>query len=100
MGHSIGGLVLSNTISNSILDVSSTGAHNASPWDMAVLFNPADDAIGYRKLVSELDYLYKYDPTRGAYVGRTPGADQGVVMKEDHPLLIVLQSENDMATGA
>jgi len=100
MGHSFGGLVLSNTISHSILDVSSTGARNASPWDMAVLFNPADDAIGTRQLVSELDYLYKYDPTRGAYVGRTPGADQGVVMKEDHPLLIVLQSENDMATGA
>ena len=43
MGHSFGGLVLSNTISHSILDASSTGARNASPWDMAVAFNPADD---------------------------------------------------------
>jgi hypothetical protein len=99
MGHSFGGLVLSNTISHSILDVSSTGARNASPWDMAVVFNPADTAIGTRQLMSELDYLYKYDASRGAYVGRTPGADEGVVMKEDRPLLIVLQSENDMATG-
>ena len=77
MGHSFGGLVLSNTISHSILDASSTGARNASPWDMAVAFNPADDAIGTRQLMSELDYLYKYDPTRGAYVGRTPGGRRG-----------------------
>src|SRR6201987_6215070 len=99
MGHSFGGLVLSNTISHSILDASSTGARNASPCDMAVAFNPADDSIGTRQLLSELDYLYKYDPTRGAYVGRSPGAEEGAVMSENHPLLIVLQSENDQATG-
>jgi hypothetical protein len=58
MGHSFGGLVLSNTISHSILDASSTGARNASPWDMAVAFNPADNSIGTRQLLSELDYLY------------------------------------------
>ena len=50
-------------------------------------------------MLSELDYLYKYDPTRGAYVGRSPGAEEGAVMKENRPLLIVLQSENDQATG-
>jgi hypothetical protein len=99
MGHSFGGLVLSNTISHSILDASSTAARNASPWDMAVAFNPADNSIGSRRLMSELDYLYKYDATRGAYVGRTPGAEEGAVLKEDRPLLIVLQSENDQATG-
>jgi hypothetical protein len=66
---------------------------------MAVAFNPADDAIGTRQLVSELDYLYQYDSSRGAYVGRTPGAEEGAVMKENHPLFIILQSENDMATG-
>ncbi len=66
---------------------------------MAVAFNPADDAIGTRQLMSELDYLYKYDPTRGAYVGRTPGAEEGAVTNENRPLLIVLQSENDQATG-
>ena len=99
MGHSFGGLVLSNTISHSILDASSTGARNASPWDMAVAFNPADDSIGTRQLMSELDYLYKYDPTRGAYVGRSPGAEEGAVTNENRPLLIVLQSENDQATG-
>ena len=99
MGHSFGGLVLSNTISHSILDASSTGARNASPWDMAVAFNPADDSIGTRQLLSELDYLYKYDPTRGAYVGKNPGAEEGAAMSENRPLLIVLQSENDQATG-
>ena len=99
MGHSFGGLVLSNTISHSILDASSTGARNASPWDMAVAFNAADNSIGTRQLMSELEYLYKYDSTRGAYVGRTPGAEEGAVIKEDRPFLIVLQWENDQATG-
>jgi hypothetical protein len=99
MGHSFGGLVLSNTISHSILDASSTGARNASPWDMAVAFNPADNSIGTRQLMSELDYLYQYDATRRAYVGRTPGAEEGAVLNENRPLLVVLQSENDQATG-
>src|SRR5437660_2954889 len=99
MGHSFGGLVLSNTISHSILDASSTGARNASPWDMAVAFNAADNSIGTRHLMSELEYLYQYDSSRGAYVGRTPGAEEGAVIKEDRPFLIVLQWENDQATG-
>ena len=64
LGHSFGGLVLENTISHSILDASSTGSRNTSPWDMAVAFNPADSSIGSRQLMSELDYLYKYDPAR------------------------------------
>jgi hypothetical protein len=100
MGHSFGGLVLSSTISHSILDASSTGARNSSPWDMAVAFNPADDAIGTRQLLSELDYLYKYDSSRGAYVGRTPGAEEGAVVNENRPFFVILQSENDQATGA
>ena len=79
LGHSFGGLVLENTISHSILDASSHGARNTSPWDMAVAFNPADSSIGSRQLMSELDYLYKYDPERHAYVGRSPGAEQGSV---------------------
>jgi hypothetical protein len=32
LGHSFGGLVLENTISHSILDASSTGSRNTSPW--------------------------------------------------------------------
>jgi hypothetical protein len=99
MGHSFGGLVLSNSISHSILDASSTGARNASPWDMAVAFNAADNSIGTRQLMSELDYLYKYDSGRGAYVGRTPGAEEGAVVNENRPFLVILQSENDQATG-
>ncbi len=99
MGHSFGGLVLSSTISHSILDASSTGARNASPWDMAVAFNPADNSIGTRQLVSELEYLYQYDASRHAYVGRTPGAEEGAVVNENRPLFVILQSENDQATG-
>ena len=66
---------------------------------MAVAFNPADNAIGTRQLLSELDYLYQYHPSRGAYLGRAPGAEEGVAMNENRPLLIILQSENDQATG-
>ena len=99
LGHSFGGLLLENTISHSILDASSTGTRNTSPWDMAVAFNAADSSIGSRQLMSELDYLYKYDPKRHAYVGRSPGAEAGSLVNENRPFLIILQSENDMATG-
>jgi hypothetical protein len=87
MGHSFGGLVLGNTISHSILDASSTGARNSSPWDMAVAFNSADSSISTRQLMSELDYLYKYDASRHAYVGRAPGADEGSAIDETGPCL-------------
>ena len=53
------------------------GSRNTSPWDMAVAFNPADSSIGSRQLMSELDYLYKYDAKRHAYVGRSPGRRTG-----------------------
>jgi hypothetical protein len=99
MGHSFGGLVLENSISHSILEASSTGSRNTSPWDMAVAINSADDSIGSRQLMSKLDDLYKYDPVRHAYVGRSPGAEQGNVVDENRPFLVILQSENDIATG-
>src|SRR3984893_5470622 len=99
LGHSFGGLVLENTISHSILDASSTGSRNTSPWDMAVAFNPADSSIGSRQLMSELDHLYKYDPARHSYVGRFSGAEQGTAVNENRPFLLILQSENDQATG-
>ena len=99
LGHSFGGLVLENTISHSILDAGSTGSRNTSPWDMAVAFNAADSSIGSRQLMSELDYLYKYDPVRHAYIGRSAGAEHGSAVPQNRPFLIILQSENDVATG-
>lgn len=63
--------MLESTISHSILDASSSGRRNTSPWDMAVAFNSADSSTGTRQLVEELDYLYKYDPARHGYVGRS-----------------------------
>ena len=95
LGHSFGGLVLENTLSHSILDVSGTGARNTSPWDMAVLFNPADSAVTTRQLMAELDHLYKYDPARHSYVERTPGTGTASVVNENRPFLVMLQSEND-----
>ena len=99
IGHSFGALLLGNTISHSILDASSTGARNTSPWDMAVAFNSADSSIGTRQLLKELDYLYRYDSTRHAYVGRSPGEEEGTAVPENRPFLVFLQSENDQATG-
>ena len=99
LGHSFGGLVLENTISHSILGASSNGSRITSPWDMAVAFNAADSSISSRQLMSELDYLYKYDPQRHAYVGRSPGAEAGSVVEQNRPFLTILQSENDVATG-
>jgi hypothetical protein len=99
LGHSFGGLVLENTISHSILDASSNGSRNTSPWDMAVAFNPADSSIGSRQLLSELDYLYQYDPKRHVYVTRSLGAEAGGAVEESRPFLVILQSQNDQATG-
>ena len=99
LGHSFGGLLLENTISHSILDASSNGARNTSPWDMAVAFNSADSSTGTRQLMAELDSLYKYDPVRHAYVARTAGLGNGSVLSENRPFLVILQSENDQATG-
>jgi hypothetical protein len=98
MGHSFGGLVLGNTISHSILDASSSGERNTSPWDMAVGFNSADNSVGMRQLMSELDSLYKYDAGRHAYVPKS--GKGGRAIGENQPVLIILQSENDLATGA
>ena len=68
LGHSFGALVLGNTISHSILGANGEGGRNSSPWDMAVAFNSADNAITTRQLMSEFDYLYEYDPQKRAYV--------------------------------
>jgi len=99
MGHSFGGLVLGNTISHSILDTSSNGERNSNPWDMAVAFNSADDSISTRQLMSELDNIYKYDPVRHAYVGRVGDLGTVAPIDENRPLLVMLQAENDSATG-
>jgi hypothetical protein len=81
LGHSFGGLVLGNTISHSILDAGSSGVRNSSPWDMAVAFNSADSSIGSRQLIAELNYLYKYDEKRHAYVART-ALESGVMIED------------------
>ena len=91
--------MLESTISHSILDASSSGTRNTSPWDMAVAFNSADSSTGTRQLMAELDYLYKYDPVRHGYVSRSPEAGGSSVLSENRPFLTILQSESDKATG-
>jgi pimeloyl-ACP methyl ester carboxylesterase len=99
IGHSFGGLLLGNTLSHSILDASGTGARNSNPWDMAVTFNSADSSISTRQLLKELDYLYRYDPDRHAYVSRSSSGGNDAAVPENRPFLVFLQSENDSATG-
>jgi hypothetical protein len=99
IGHSFGGLLLGNTISHSILDASGTGTRVTNPWDMAVTFNSADSSISTRQLLKQLDYLYRYDPARHAYVSRSSSEEAETAVPENRPFLVFLQSENDSATG-
>ncbi len=99
LGHSFGALVLGNTISHSILGANGEGGRNSSAWDMAVAFNSADSSITTRQLVSELDYLYKYDPAKHAYVSRGNLGEETTAVSENRPSIVFLQSENDAATG-
>ena len=99
MGHSFGALVLGNTISHSILGANGEGGRSSSPWDMAVAFNSADNSITTRQLMQEFDYLYKYDPQKHAYVSRGNLGEDATTVSENRPALVLLQSENDSATG-
>src|SRR6266516_4538949 len=49
--------------------------------------------------MSELDYLYKYDPQKRAYVSRGNLGEETTAVRENRPALVLLQSENDSATG-
>jgi hypothetical protein len=92
VGHSFGALVLGNTISHSILG-------SNSPWDMAVAFNSAASSVNTRQLMQELDYIYKYDPQRRAYVSRSNlGGTEARTIPENRPEIVFLQAENDTAT--
>ena len=99
LGHSFGALVLGNTISHSILGANGEGSRSSSAWDMAVAFNSADSSITTRQLMSEFDYLYKYDPQKRAYVSRGNLGEDTAAVSENRPALVLLQSENDSATG-
>lgn len=95
LGHSFGALVLGNAISHSIIDA--TGG-NTSPWDMAVAFNSAASSINMRQLMQELDYRYRYNAQRHAYVSRDNLGTQVSTVPENRPALVLLQAENDTAT--
>ena len=99
IGHSFGALVLGNTISHSILGANGEGSRSSSPWDMAVAFNSAAGSVGVRQMMAELEYLYKYDPQRHAYVSRANLGEETTAVRENRPALVFLQSENDVATN-
>jgi hypothetical protein len=65
---------------------------------MAVTFNSADSSISTRQLMKELDYLYRYDPIRHAYVSRSAADKEATAIPENRPFLVFLQSEDDLPT--
>jgi hypothetical protein len=66
---------------------------------MAVAFNSAAGSINARQLMSELNYLYRYDPQKRAYVSRGNIGEESTTVPENRPAMVFLQSENDTATN-
>jgi len=93
LGHSFGGLILERTVAHTMRTLQGQQKIRA-PWDLALILNPASDAVLARQLVVNLDRFYKYDKEDG-YV--PIGADP---IPENQPTVVALVSENDRATGA
>jgi pimeloyl-ACP methyl ester carboxylesterase len=102
IGHSFGGLILERTVEHTLRTLQ--GQKVRPPWDLAVMLNPASDSVLTRQLVSDLDDLYRYDPTPipgnplhwgGHFVAKSGGDP----IAESQPTVVELQSENDTATG-
>lgn len=60
MGHSFGGLIVERTVAHTMRTLQ--GQNVRPPWDLALILNPASDAVLARQLVASLDSLYRYDP--------------------------------------
>jgi len=94
MGHSFGGLIVERTVAHTVRTLQ--GENVQPPWDLALMLNPASDAVLARQLVASLDSLYRYDPRLHKYV---PRDGQGNSLDENQPTVVELQADNDRATG-
>lgn len=87
LGHSFGGLVLERTVAHSIQTLQ--GQQQVKPpWDLAIVLNPASDAVLARQMVSSLDQLARQYRRAGI-----------MSESENQPLVVELASNNDRATG-
>ena len=84
LGHSFGGLILERTVAHTIQTLQ--GQQQVKPaWDLAIVLNPASDAVLARQMISSLDQLSR---------------QSGFMAKnENQPFVVELTSENDRATG-
>jgi pimeloyl-ACP methyl ester carboxylesterase len=94
IGHSFGGLIVERTVAHTVRTLQ--GQNVKPPWDLALILNPASDAVLARQLVASLDSLYRYDPHSRKYVPRD-GRDTS--LDENQPTVVELQADNDRATG-
>ena len=84
LGHSFGGLVLERAVAHSIQTLQ--GQQQVKPpWDLAIVLNPASDAVLARQMISSLEQLSRQWGPKS--------------MSEDLPLVVELASDNDRATG-
>jgi hypothetical protein len=94
MGHSFGGLIVERTVAHTVRTLQ--GEKVQPPWDLALILNPASDAVLARQLVASLDSLYRYDPHLQKYVPRDGRSNS---LEENQPTVVELQADNDRATG-
>jgi predicted alpha/beta hydrolase family esterase len=81
LGHSFGGLILERTVAHTVQTLQ--GQQQVKPpWDLALILNPASDAVLARQMVVSLDQL-----------------NAGKKIDENLPIVVELASANDQATG-
>jgi hypothetical protein len=87
LGHSFGGLILERTVAHTIQTFQ--GQQEVKPpWDLAIVLNPASDAVLARQMISSLNQLSRQHPRSGILSN-----------SQNQPLVVELSSENDRATG-
>jgi hypothetical protein len=81
LGHSFGGLILERAVAHTVQTLQ--GQQSVKPpWDLALILNPASDAVLARQMVVALDQL-----------------KTGATVDENQPIVVELASANDQATG-
>ena len=92
IGHSLGGLILERAIAHTLLTERNSGAGQL-PWNLALMLNPASDAVLTRQLMASLSARYTYK--NGQFVT----GDGGASIHRDRPTILALTADNDSATG-
>jgi len=92
LGHSFGGLILERAVAHTVQTLQGQQAVKA-PWDLALVLNPASDAVLSRQMVVGLQQLYAQGDSSSASM-----SSSGQGSTENKPMIVELASENDQAT--